>query len=310
MTTTRKRTRNILRTAALSSCGDYRYLLVREWAPNGRTAVFVLLNPSTADAERDDATTRRCINYAQDWGCNSAWIVNLYAWRARHPSDLWKAHDPVGPENDRFLRTAAAVATNSGGPLVAGWGTEARPDRISAVLDLPGLESLSALAVTQYGQPHHPLRLDDTLTPKPWTPPGTPVFPVTTRRTEPLPPLDVVLNRPGLPDLRLGPYYYPHVAAGVAAGLRQQMHHTQHVPGTVVTVQPHRGADHLDARVPTDPYALADLMDKDTSGDGTGHNFPDLYTRLHAQEGDERAKELWLKACNVWEWSHNGEPEA
>lgn len=103
MTTTRKRTRNVLRAASLSSCGSYRYLLVREWAPNGRTAVFVLLNPSTADADRDDATTRRCINYAQDWGCNSAWIVNLYAWRARHPADLWKAHDHWSPDGERRL---------------------------------------------------------------------------------------------------------------------------------------------------------------------------------------------------------------
>ncbi|MBL1086824.1 DUF1643 domain-containing protein [Streptomyces actinomycinicus] len=310
MTTTRKRTRDILRTAALSSCGTYRYLLVREWARSGRTAVFVLLNPSTADADRDDATTRRCINYAQDWGCSSVWIVNLYAFRARHPADLWTDRDPVGPENDRFLRTAAAVAADTGGPLVAGWGTEARPERISAVLNLPGLEMPSALAVTQYGQPHHPLRLDGALTPKPWTPPGTPVFPVTTRRTEPLEPLDVVLNRPGLPDLRLGPYYHPHVARGVATGLRQQMHSTQHVPGTVVTVQPHRGADHLEARVPTDSAVLADLMDDNPPGDGTGRDFPDLYARLYAQEGYERASELWSKACKAWEFSHSGDLDA
>lgn len=310
MTRTRKRTRDILRAATLSSCGDYRYLLVREWGRSGRTAVFVLLNPSTADADRDDATTRRCINYAQDWGCSSAWIVNLYAWRARHPANLWKAPDSVGPENDHYLATAAAVAADSGGPLVAGWGTEARPERISAVLDLPGFDRLGALAVTQSGQPHHPLRLDQTLTPMPWNPPGTKVFPVTVRRTEPLPPVDVVLNRPGLPDVRLGPYFHPHVACRVASGLRQQMHHTQHVPGTVVTVQPHRGVDHLDARVPTDPYALADLMDDEQGSDGTGHNFPDTYTRLYAQEGHERASELWLKACNVWEWSHNGQPDA
>ncbi|MFC7261511.1 DUF1643 domain-containing protein [Streptomyces lutosisoli] len=306
MPTTRKRTADIQRTASLSDCGAYRYLLVREWADSGRTAVFVLLNPSTADADRDDATTRRCIRYAQDWGCSGAWIVNLYAWRATRPAALWTADDPVGPGNDKFLRAAASTATDSGGPLVAGWGTEARPDRISAVLNLPGLESLSALAVTQSGQPHHPLRLDQTLTPKPWTPPGTPVFPVTTRRVEPLPQLDVVLNRPGLPAVRLGPYYYPSVAHSVATSLRQQMRNTQHVPGTVVTVQPHRGADHLDPRVPIDPCALADLMDDDPHGDGSGHYFPGLFTRLYAQEGCERASDIWSRACTAREVSRNG----
>ncbi|WP_189316383.1 hypothetical protein [Streptomyces brasiliensis] len=68
--------------------------------------------------------------------------------------------------------------------------------------------------------------------------------------------------------------------------------------------------DGVDARVPTDPYALADLMDDEQPGDGTGHNFPDTYTRLCAQEGYERAKDLWLKACRVWEWSHNGDMDA
>ncbi|MFJ2007929.1 DUF1643 domain-containing protein [Streptomyces chartreusis] len=310
MTTTRKRPRNILRMAVLSDCSTYRYLLVREWARSGRTAVFVLLNPSTADGDRDDATTRRCINYAQDWGCAAVWIVNLYAYRARHPANLWKADDPIGPENDRFLRTAAAVAADSGGPLVAGWGREARSERISAVLSLDGLEMPSALALTQTGQPCHPLRLDGALTPKPWTPPGTLVLPLTIRRTEPLPPLDVVLNRPDLPDLRFGPYYQLHIATGIATGLRQQMHHTQHVPGTVVTVQPHRGAEHLQPRVPTDPYALADLMDGDPPGDGTGTNFPDLYARLCAQEGHARAHDLWGKACGAWEHSHNGDADA
>ncbi|MFF7764272.1 DUF1643 domain-containing protein [Streptomyces griseorubiginosus] len=310
MTTTRKRTRDIQRAATLSPCGDYRYLLIREWGSSSRTAVFVLLNPSTADAERDDATTRRCINYAQDWDCGSMWIVNLYAWRARHPANLWETPDPIGPQNDHYLATAAAVAADSGGPLVAGWGTEARPDRVSAILNLPGLERLSALALTQSGQPHHPLRLDQTLTPMPWNPPGTRVFPVTSRRAEPLPPLDVVLNRPGLSDLRLGPYFHPHIACRVASGLRRQMHHTQHVPGTVVSVQPHRGAEHIEARVPTDSYALADLMDEEKGGDGTGRDFPDTYARLCAQEGDERARDLWLKACNTWEATHNSAPEA
>ncbi|WP_316779678.1 DUF1643 domain-containing protein [Streptomyces sasae] len=304
MTTPRKR-RPTQGTAVLSDCGTYRYLLVREWAENGRTAVFVLLNPSTADADRNDATTRRCINYAQDWGCSSMWIVNLYAFRARHPADLWTTDDPVGPLNDRYLRAAAATAADSGGPLVAGWGTEARADRIGAVLSIPGLEMPGALTTTQAGQPHHPLRLDGALTPKPWTPPGTPVFPVTTRRTEALDPLDVVLDRPGLPAVRLGPYYYPHVARHVAAMLRQQMHSTQHVAGTVLTVQPHLGSEHVEAHVPTDPYVLADLMDEEPPGDGTGHNFPDLFARLYAQEGYERASSLWSRACAVWAASRN-----
>lgn len=39
----------IRRAALFSECGRYRYLLVRQWKNSGPTAVFVLLNPSTAD---------------------------------------------------------------------------------------------------------------------------------------------------------------------------------------------------------------------------------------------------------------------
>ncbi|MFE2693624.1 DUF1643 domain-containing protein [Streptomyces mirabilis] len=176
---------NVLRSAVLSDCERYRYQLAREWDDNGKTAVFVMLNPSTADAMTDDATTRRCIDFAQKWGCSDLLIVNLYAWRATHPADLWRADDPVGPENDLYLQAAAAIAKDTGGPIVAAWGAQARPDRIAAVLEVPGMDDLSALALTQSGQPHHPLRLPATLTPKPWIPPGTPVFPVTTRHIEP-----------------------------------------------------------------------------------------------------------------------------
>ncbi|MGW4784945.1 DUF1643 domain-containing protein [Streptomyces sp. NPDC004230] len=305
---TGRNTRNILRAAALSACGNYRNLLVREWHDSGPTAVFVLLNPSTADGERDDATTRRCVRYAQDWGCRAVWIVNLYAWRARHPAALWTAQDPVGTDNDDFLRAAAAVAADSGGPLVAGWGAHARPERVSAVLKLPGLERLKVLASTRTGQPHHPLRLDATLTPTPWTPPDAPAsgLPMTARHVESHIKLDVVLHRSDLPDVRLGPYDYAHVACRVGTSLRQQMRHTQHVAGTVVTVQPHRGTGHLEPCVPTDPYALADRMDGEPHGDGTGRNFPNLFSRLHAQEGYDRARSIWGSACTANEWLRNG----
>lgn len=152
------------RTARLSACGRYRYLLTREWAP-GPTATFVMLNPSTADAEHDDATIRRCLGFSRAWGCGGLAVVNLYALRSTDPAALWIADDPVGPANDRHLVDAAACTD---GPLVAAWGANARPGRIAAVLALPGMDRLTALAVTKAGQPRHPLYLPGGLTPQPW----------------------------------------------------------------------------------------------------------------------------------------------
>ena len=51
--------------AVLSPCGRYRYTLERAWAPNPRYLMWVMLNPSTADATQDDATIRRCIRIGE-----------------------------------------------------------------------------------------------------------------------------------------------------------------------------------------------------------------------------------------------------
>ncbi|MGW7605281.1 DUF1643 domain-containing protein [Streptomyces antimycoticus] len=158
-----------VRTAVLSDDERYRYLFGREWA-DGPTAVVIMLNPSTADAFQDAPTIRRCIGYARNWGCGSLLVANLYAWRATQPADLWKAQDPVGPENDAYLYAAVDIAAHSDGPIVAAWGTNAKADRIAAVLELFGMDRLSALTVTKGGQPAHPLYLRSDLTPRPWSP--------------------------------------------------------------------------------------------------------------------------------------------
>ena len=54
--------------AIISNSGLYRYELHREWDKKKGKVLFIMLNPSTADANEDDLTTIRCINYAKKWG--------------------------------------------------------------------------------------------------------------------------------------------------------------------------------------------------------------------------------------------------
>jgi len=76
-------------SAVLSPCSRYRYLLGRRLhAPHRRVVMFLMLNPSTADAIQDDATVRRCIGFAHDWGYEVLLVANLFAYRATDPSDL------------------------------------------------------------------------------------------------------------------------------------------------------------------------------------------------------------------------------
>lgn len=146
--------------AVLSNDGRYRYWLSRRWAA-GSLATFVMLNPSTADAEIDDPTIRRCAGFAKAWGLAGIVVVNLYALRATDPRRLWKVgpSEAVGPQNDEHLRAAAQVAYAHESPLVAAWGSNAKPGRVAWVCEMPHMDRLTALGTTKGGAPRHPLYL-------------------------------------------------------------------------------------------------------------------------------------------------------
>lgn len=142
--------------ATLSGCGTFRYQLTRTWDAALRPAAFVMLNPSTADATADDPTVRRCVGFARAWGCGGIEVVNLFAFRSPNPSDLLSAADPVGPENDGYVRRAAEQCR----PVVAAWGASFPPGpRVGAVLDILARVGvpLMCLGVTKGGHPRHPL---------------------------------------------------------------------------------------------------------------------------------------------------------
>lgn len=64
--------------------------------------------PSTADEYSDDPTIRRCIGFGRHWGLVGHKVLNVYAFPATKPADLWTAVDPVGLENNRYREDAAA----------------------------------------------------------------------------------------------------------------------------------------------------------------------------------------------------------
>lgn len=90
--------------AVFSPCQRYRYWLERRFSEGDGTAVFVMLNPSTATAETNDPTIRRCIGFARSWGCDYLVVVNIFAFRATDPKVMKAEADPVGSDNDRHLQ--------------------------------------------------------------------------------------------------------------------------------------------------------------------------------------------------------------
>jgi hypothetical protein len=138
----------------------YRYRLWRVWNDALPRVAFVLLNPSTADADRDDPTIRRCVGFARAWGFGGVEVVNLFAYRATHPADLRRCAaadggDPVGPENDAHL----AAVFSAAGLVVAGWGVHGSLLGRAAAVRAAGLLPASAvcLGCTKSGEPRHPL---------------------------------------------------------------------------------------------------------------------------------------------------------
>lgn len=132
----------IERSALLSPCRQYRYVLRRDWS-NCFPLVFVGLNPSTADETEDDATIFRCISLARRWGYTGVMMLNAFAWRATVPREMFverrRGVDVVGPDNDDWLRRAAEGYDY--GPwglpnFVACWGSQCPADRAREVYSI------------------------------------------------------------------------------------------------------------------------------------------------------------------------------
>lgn len=163
----------------ISDDGRYRYRLTRLLpaaldAPAQTRILFVMLNPSTADEQLDDATIRRCRYHAARLGGTELAVVNLYAHRATEPRELLTAVDPVGPDNDRWIAEESRLADH----VIAAWGADpaATPTRIRRVLELlasgPVVRPLLCLGTTVSGAPRHPGRLANETPFELWEPPG------------------------------------------------------------------------------------------------------------------------------------------
>ena len=154
------------KSAVLSVDGLYRYQLSREWG-GGALLAFIMLNPSTADAEIDDRTIRRCIRFARDAGHDGIVVGNLFAWRATKLAELKTATAPVGPDNDAALAEIIAGASI----VVCAWGASGTLlNRDRSVLRMIGeLEKVPhCLAITGTGHPAHPLYLPAHFRPTPF----------------------------------------------------------------------------------------------------------------------------------------------
>lgn len=90
---------DITSTALISVCGKYRPLLIRTWCgqkTSPRTALFIGMNPSTADSHWDCPTCQKERFYARDiLGMDGYVKCNVMDYRATDPTLLLRTPDAV-----------------------------------------------------------------------------------------------------------------------------------------------------------------------------------------------------------------------
>jgi hypothetical protein len=149
--------------------GAYRYTLWRSWSPSEQGDLleeqparkpgfvqFIGLNPSTATEEVNDPTVKRCMSFAAAWGYDEMVMSNLFAFRATDPKDM-KAHpEPIGAENNEWLKTLAESAAL----VICAWGAHGpHASRDKAVIEILRDIRIFHLGTTSAGHPRHPLYL-------------------------------------------------------------------------------------------------------------------------------------------------------
>lgn len=155
--------------AVISECGHYRYLLWRTLFDSVKPpidCVFVMLNPSIADATKNDPTINICVDFCMRWGFSRLVVVNLFALIATDPKKLKADPEPIGPLNDDYINMAVWQSDR----VICAWGANCemddRHERVKEMLiSVPGVYHLG---LTKKGHPRHPLYLKRTTVPIQW----------------------------------------------------------------------------------------------------------------------------------------------
>lgn len=153
-------------SATISACGKYRFRLDRTVNPSlaGRV-LFIGINPSTADAVRDDPTVRKWKGFVRRWGDNGYGhftVGNVFAYRSDDPRVLKDVDDPVGPDNFETLKYLVTTCDI----IVPCWGRVNKvPKNLRGEFEkVMGLlagcgKPVYVFGMTKCGNPKHPLML-------------------------------------------------------------------------------------------------------------------------------------------------------
>ena len=162
--------------AVISPCGRYRHILHRVTNRDlfdvgaADHITWVMLNPSTADADSDDPTMRRVIDFTRRLGGDSLTVVNLFDWRAADPAELLTAPSLRSDAWAQYTFPAIGAASR----VMLAWGAVHRSLRshaaafVERLSEDPDRHRFLCLGRTAEGHPRHPLYLPADSKPLPW----------------------------------------------------------------------------------------------------------------------------------------------
>lgn len=155
-------------SAIISDCKNYRYVLKREiiqpirWV---KPCLFIMLNPSKADASINDPTIKKCMKFAKREGCTKLTVINLFALRSTNADELLIHSDPEGMHNGGHQVTE--IENNRFGPIICAWGshksikkTNYDVDTLIQIIKNEGVQPL-CFKINKDGNPMHPLYVPD-----------------------------------------------------------------------------------------------------------------------------------------------------
>tara|TARA_B100000700_G_scaffold306415_1_gene381553 strand:- start:1885 stop:2406 length:522 start_codon:yes stop_codon:yes gene_type:complete len=154
-----------------SECGSYRWILKRDLLTGKKTVVFIGLNPSKANLEKNDRTISRIINFCSRWNYKNIYIINLFGLISKSPLQLLKSDDPIGDNNDFIILTTLEFwSKNINCDLWLGWGDKGQFNRrdqtiLKLIKNLSNFKSrvnnpskrILSLGLSKKGNPRHPL---------------------------------------------------------------------------------------------------------------------------------------------------------
>jgi hypothetical protein len=145
--------KNLMAGAEFSECGKYRYKLWRVWDKSLPLAMCIGLNPSTANASKNDNTINILIRVLGKLGYGGFYMMNLFAWISSKPEDLLTCDDPLNG-NDWHLAETARKCKD----VIFCWGAfKEAAERIRFVESV--FTDAKCFGFNQNGTPWHPRAL-------------------------------------------------------------------------------------------------------------------------------------------------------